>query len=182
MTNATCRRLILIIHCTQKLAKKLDPVSREPLAVTGPLGSWHANLYTIDHRQCVLFCHDRTRFVLFIPGLKKKDFHNLDFWFNDVFANTLMKCRYETRLIEKAMSCVDDLQFDTVCDRSVLGTLRTVRLMDLDGILWQFDNVMDLPMYSVSARLNERPVKTKGMKQSECLWPVKAMKDLIASL
>ncbi|NOZ09994.1 MAG: hypothetical protein GXP09_02940 [Gammaproteobacteria bacterium] len=37
----------LIIHCTQKLAKKLPDVSKEAHAETSLLGSWHANLYTI---------------------------------------------------------------------------------------------------------------------------------------
>jgi hypothetical protein len=43
-------------------------------------------------------------------------------------------------------------------------------------------NVMDLPMYSVSAQLCDRPVRVKGMKNSECLWPAEEMKkQLMAS-
>jgi len=48
-----------------------------------------------------MFCHDKTRFVLFIPGLKKNDFDNLDFWFKDLFANTMLKLGYDPELIEK---------------------------------------------------------------------------------
>lgn len=172
----------MIIHCTQKLSAKLQNVSHERLEDNNPLGDWHANLYIIDRRQCVMFCHDKTRFVLFMPGLKKTDFANLDFWFKDLFANTMLKLGYEVELIEKALSHVDDLRFDTVCDRSVQGSMRTAKLQDLDGILMDVPDVMDLPMYSVSARLNERPVTTKGMKASECLWPMKAMKVLISTL
>jgi hypothetical protein len=43
-------------------------------------------------------------------------------------------------------------------------------------------DVMDLPVYSASARLNKRPVTTRGMRASECLWPDKAMRELIGSL
>jgi len=91
----------MIIHCTQKLAAKLDNVSRDLLQDSNPLGGWHANLYVINRRQCVMFCHDKTRFVLFIPGLKKNDFDNLDFWFKDLFANTMLKLGYDPELIEK---------------------------------------------------------------------------------
>ena len=129
-----------------------------------------------------MFCHDQTRFVLFIPGLKKNDFANLDFWFKDSFANTLLKLDFEPELIEKALSHVDDLRFDTVCDRSVQGSMRTAKLLDLDGLLLGVPDVMGLPMYSVSARLNERPVTIKGMKSNECLWPVQAMRGLINNL
>ncbi|WP_420870698.1 DUF6933 domain-containing protein [Mariprofundus erugo] len=61
----------MIIHCTKKLAAKLSDVSAEPLMDSNPLGSWHANLYTIDRRNCVMFCHDQTRFVLLMVGVKK---------------------------------------------------------------------------------------------------------------
>ena len=172
----------MIIHCTKKLAAKLKNVSQEKRVDNNPLGDWHANLYVIDRRQCVMFCHDQTRFVLFKPGFKQIDFANLDFWFNDLFANTMLKMRYEPEIIEKALYYVDELRFDTECDRSVEGSMRVAESQDLYGILMDVPNVMDLPMYSVSVRLNERPVTTKGMKKRECLWPMKAMHELICSL
>ncbi len=164
----------MLVHATQKLAAKLPRVSKQPLTETNPLGSWHANLYTIDRRNCVMFCHDQTRFTLFAAGLKKTDFANLDSWFQDLFANTMLKLGYETSLLERTLSLVDPLQFDTHCDRSVQGTMRVAR-DDLDAMLWDFSNVMELPLYSASAWFCHRPVRVKGMKESECLWPDRAM-------
>jgi len=172
----------VIIHCTKKLAAKLKNVSPEKLEDNNPLGDWHANLYVIDRRQCVMFCHDKTRFVLFKPGWKESDFANMDFWFNDLFANTMLKLGYEPAVIDKALSYVDELSFDTVCDRSVQSSLRVAESQDLYGFLMHVPNVMDLPMYSVSAQLNQRPVTTKGMKNRECLWPHRAMLELIGTL
>ena len=172
----------MIIHCTQKLAAKLPIVSKTPLVDHNPLGAWHANLYVIDRRNCVMFCHDQTRFVLFMAGLKKADFANLEFWFQDLYANTMLKLGYDTALIERALSLLDPPVFDTVCDRSVQGSMRTVRLMDLDGMLTAVADVMDLPFYSASARLNRRPVTTKGMRGRECLWPDKAMEEWVSSV
>lgn len=169
----------MIIHCTHKLAAKLPGVNNAPLDETNPLGSWHANLYVVDRRNCVMFCHDQTRFVLFMAGLKKADFSNLDFWFQDLFANTMLKLDYDTRLIEKALELLDPLQFDTNCNRSVQGSMRTAKSMDLDGMLMGVPDVMDLPFYTFSTRLNHRPVTTKGMMGSECLWPDKIMKEWI---
>lgn len=164
----------MLIHCTQKLAAKLPNVSKQALTDDNPLGSWHANLYVIDRRNCIMFCHDQTRFILFMAGLQQADFANLDFWFQDLYANTMLKLGYDTALIEKAMALVDPLQFDTVCDRSVQGTMRVGR-QDLDSYLRDTSDVLDLPVYSVSARLNQRPVTTRGMKWDECLWPERAM-------
>ena len=73
-----------------KLATRLPGVSPQPLADDHPLGSWHAHHYTIDHRNCVLFCHDTTRFTLFLAGLMKREFQDLGPWVQDVFLNTLL--------------------------------------------------------------------------------------------
>jgi len=165
----------MIIHCTKKLAGKLPEVSSEPLDEASPLGSWHANIYTIDRRNCILFCHDQTRFVLFMAGLKKEHFANLNALFQDMFVNTLLKLGYDTNLIEKALARLTPTRFDTSCDRSVQGSMRTVRMMELETELWCADSVMELLPYSTSAKLNDRPVTVKGMKSSECLWPVRDM-------
>lgn len=84
--------------------------------------------------------------------------------------------------MEKALAYIDTLSFDTACDRSVQGSMRTAKMQDLDGMLLRVRDVMDLPINSVSARLNERPIRIKGMKASECLWPARAMQEFIATL
>jgi len=166
----------VIIHCTKKLASKLPTVSPEPLTEDNPLGSWHANLYVIDRQNCVMFCHDKTRFVLFMTALKKDDFANLGYWFEDLFANTLLKLDYDTDLIEKALALLTPAQFDTHCDRSVQGSMRTVSMQELHIVLSQVASVKDLPPYSASARLNDRAVSVKGMKSGQWMRPVQDMK------
>jgi hypothetical protein len=165
----------MIIHCTKKLAAKLLHVSDAPLDEPNPLGSWHANLYTIHRRNCVMFCHDKTRFVLFMAGLKQEHFANLDYYFQDLFANTLLKSGYDTHLIEKALVMLTPSRFDTHCNRSVQGSMRTVRMMELETALYHVADVMALLPYSTSAKLNDRPVTVKGMKSNECLWPLRDM-------
>jgi len=172
----------MIIHCTKKLAARLSNVSPEPLADDNPLGSWHAHFYTIDRRNCLMFCHDKTRFTLFMAGLKKPDFERLEHWFLDYFANTLLTLGYEHELIMKATDLVRELRFDTHCDRSVQGTLNIVRTYDLEGYLWQVPDVMDLLPYTTSARLCGRPVRIKGMRARECLFPDRAMKQFLMAI
>jgi hypothetical protein len=58
---------------------------------TNPLGSWHANLLTLQRRNCILLVHDETLFPLFIPCLTKPDFKALQWHFEDVLMNTLLK-------------------------------------------------------------------------------------------
>ena len=172
----------MLIHCTKRLAARLPGVSPAPLADDDPLGSWHAHHYTIDRRNCVLFCHDETRFTLFLAGLKKHEFQDLGPWFEDVWLNTLLHLGYEAELIRNAAERLDGLRFDTHTDRSVLATLNTVKSYDLDALVWQVPNVLDLPPYSVSARLSQRPIHLKGMRTRECLWSDQAMRELLRNL
>jgi hypothetical protein len=66
-----------IIYCSQRLASKLPDVSPTPLEEISPLGGWHGHLFTLDRRQCVMFCHDATRYALLMPGLQKVHFAEL---------------------------------------------------------------------------------------------------------
>lgn len=75
----------MIIHCTQKMAAKLSEVSAGTLTETSPLGSWHALLYAVNRRQCVMFCHDASRYILFLPGLVKADLAKRDRLHRELF-------------------------------------------------------------------------------------------------
>ncbi len=128
---------MITVHATKKLMAKL-PVDKDGqlllqestdyLAGRGgsevsPLGSWHANLLTLQRRNCVLLVHDQTRFPLFIPALKKADLANFNWWFCDALMNTLLKCGATDRLMDQAAAMLHCLHVDTVCDRSVQGTM-----------------------------------------------------------
>lgn len=174
----------MIIHCTKKLIKKLPQAEPIVADTAHPLGSWHANLHIVDRRQCVLFCHDKTRFALFSAGLKKHDLENLAYIFIDLFVNTLLKLGYDTALIESAAQFMQEttISFDSTCDRSVLSTMNLVFRQEVYHELMKVNNVMDLLPYSPSARLNDRPTRVKGMKRSECLWPADEMRRLLSGL
>jgi hypothetical protein len=179
----------MIIHCTQKLSAKLKSaghtVSKTLLgsdSTESSIGSWHANITTIQRRQCVVFCHDQTRFALVLIGATAKELKAIDYWFSDLLVNTLLKAGVDPALIEATSQQLPALQFDTACDRSVQGTLNQL-IQELEWTV-QYDgiSVMDLPIYSTCVRLSKRPCRIKGMKESECFWPIEEMTKLLHSM
>ncbi len=183
----------MIVHCTQKLSAKLKRagyrVSTTPLAseqfssgTEQLFGSWHANITTIQRTQCVVFCHDQTRFALVMIGATAKELKAIDYWFSDLLVNTLLKAGVDPALIEATCQPLSALQFDTACDRSVQGTLNQL-IQELDWTV-QYDGVSitDLPIYSTCVRLSKRPRRIKGMKESECFWPSEAMKQHLLTI
>jgi len=173
----------MIIHITKKLASKLQKAGFEVPAKSerqsSLLGDWHANITTIQRRQCIVFTHDQTRFTMALTGVTLKEIKNLNWWFNDLLANTMLKMDYPEALIKKALDATGELHFDTDCSRSVQGTLRLM-INGLESYTWDGTDIMDLGIYSLSRRLCDRPCNVKGQK--ECLWPTREMKAFLEAL
>ena len=177
------------LHCTQKLFAKL-PVNANgrlpntkgrPLAANdagdSPLSGWHANLLTLQRRNCVLFVHGTTRFPVLLTCLTKPDFAELDYWFQDGLMNTLLKGGANQAQLDAAARSLAPLQCDTLRDRSVQGTLNQMK-QDVEHMLW-YDRlpIENLGPYSTGVWLAERPCGVRGGK--DYVWPMKAMLALL---
>jgi hypothetical protein len=181
---------MLQIHATKKLFAKLPldesgclaegPIAPDHLtSENNPLSGWHANLLTIQRRNCVLFVHDQTRFPLLIIGLLKKDFAKLNWLFEDALMNTLLKLEANQTQLDRAAMLLSSCRFDTVCDRSVQGTMNRMA-GDFEHLLW-FDNarIEDVSPYKSSEWLADRPCNIKSRKTY--IWPKKEMLALLSN-
>lgn len=152
----------MIIHCSKALAAKLPEVSTAPLEEPSLVGSWHAHLFTLDRRQCVMFCHDDTRYCLFLAGLRKPHLAELGSkWFRDLFTATLAVIGTPDTQIKRIELVLGRVRFDTATDRSVQGSINIAR-EDLKALAFEVPNVMDLDPLKVSVWLNDRPVTIRG--------------------
>lgn len=139
-----------------------------------PLGSWHANLITLPRRNCILLVHDETLFPLFTPCLRKPDIKALQWPFEDVLMNPLLKAGASHEHIETASHILQPLAFDNQCSRSVQGTMDRM-VGDVEHTL--YFNEIDVQELS-SYRTAERPCNVKRAK--DCIWPVEAMLELLS--
>ena len=166
-----------VIHCTRKLAQKLSGVSAAPIAEAGALGSWHGHLVRFDRLQCVLFCHDETRYCLFQPRLRAPQFADLGRWHRDLFLASLATEGIADAVIARVDEALGAPRFDTKTDRSVLGTMNIAQ-WDLGAYVSREDHVMDVDALLASRHLNERPVMANGKP----LWQARAMRERVARL
>ena len=167
----------MIFHCTKALAAKLPSVSATPLSDVNPLGSWHAHLHTIDRRQCVMFCHDTARFVLFEAGLKKEQFHNLGQLHKELYLATLIVMGVPEATLKRVELAMGPARFDTATDRSVLGTMNQSRF-EFDVFLDDYNNVLDVNPLATVKWFNHRPITARGT----WLWADEEMLALVSSL
>lgn len=167
----------MIFHCTKKLAGKLPVVSAAGLLETSPLGSWHTHVYTIDRRQCVMFCHDATRFVLFQAGLRQEQFAALGKLHRELFLAALIGQGVTEPALKRVELAMGPAQFDSVTDRSVQSSLNQARF-DFDAYLEDCNNVMEVDLMDAVRWLNHRPTQARGV----WLHPDKCMLELVGRL
>ncbi len=176
------------LHATKKLLTKL-PINKDgflpknknnysaSVLTENPLSGWHANLITLQRRNCILMVHDSTRFPLLIIGLKKADFSKFNWYFEDAFMNTLLKLGANQQQLDTAVSWLGELSIDSVCDRSVQGTMNQMK-GDIEHMLWYDNaNITEISGYRTAIWLSDRPCTVKGSK--DCIWPQKAMLALL---
>lgn len=192
------------LYCTQKLIAKL-PVKEgllpegeqlqaslvecgSEIIINNPLSGWHANLVTLQRRNCVLLVHNQTRFPVFMIGLTKKDFAALDYHFADCLMNTLLKVGANEAQMQSAQELLAPVTINKSNDRSVHGTLNQMA-GDVEHMLW-YDNaqIMDCSPYKTAAWLADRPCSVKSRREGaaksakDCIWPVDAMLQLLDGL
>ena len=160
----------MILHCTQKLAAKLPEVSTTPLCETSPRGSWHAHLYPVDRRECVLFCHDTTRYMMFLPGVRKEQFADLGRLHRELFLATLAEQGVAAGVLKRVELALGPASFDSATDRSVLSSMNVAR-SNMDCLKIRVDHISDLDPLETARWLNERPVTIRG----KWVFPADAM-------
>jgi hypothetical protein len=182
------------LHVTKKLLAKLPidhqgllPVqtanqgcfrdSQASTLAANPLSGWHANLLLMQRRQCIILIHDTTRFAVFIPCLTKPDFANLNNLFIDCFINSLLKCGANQVQLETTQQLMAPLQIDSVCNRSVQGTMNRMA-GDIENFL-HYDqvDVSQITGNRIGAWLAARPCNIKGQK--DYVIPVEPMLGLL---
>lgn len=61
-----------LIKCTKKLLDEFPQKTPSEVPQENNLGSWHANIFNIEKRKCVLVTNDLTLYAMFIHCLGHK--------------------------------------------------------------------------------------------------------------
>jgi hypothetical protein len=162
-----------LIHCTQKLLAEIPDRLIDPSA---PGERWHANLLRIDRRKCVLFTHDATLYSVFVPGLKKPDFEQLDAVFGQRLFKALLWDEFPQAQIEWMLEACRVIRFTRSSNRSVLGSMNDIRFhvglhVEHDGGLASVD------LAQLHHELNRIPFAAVGYQ-----YPVEQLREYLGQV
>ncbi|MDR3603264.1 MAG: hypothetical protein P4L38_01425 [Syntrophaceae bacterium] len=113
----------MIIRCTQKLLAELKIGLMHEPSENDPFWSWHANVFHVERRKCVLITNDMTLFTMFIPGLKKPDFKSFHFVIGEHLFKNLLYENIPQPQIEAVLSQCRNMTFQKTTNRRVLGSM-----------------------------------------------------------
>ncbi len=111
------------LHCTAKLLSELKIQSKDALPASDYMNSWHANLFRIDRRKCVIFTHDKTLYSFLALGLTKPDFQTFKEVFRQGLFKSLIANEIPQKQLERFISVNHDIEFGKTNNRSVLGSM-----------------------------------------------------------
>ena len=163
--------MALLIHCTQKLLAEIPERFIDPSASGA---GWHANLLRFDRRKCVLFTHDETLYSVFVPGLRKPEFEQLDAVFGQRLFKALVWDAFPQMQIERMLEACRVVRFTRSSNRSVLGSMNDMRFQ-IGAYLEHDGGLTSVDLAQLHHELNRTPFGAIGYR-----YPVKRLQEYLA--
>ena len=150
----------VLIRCTRKCLAEIPDRLVDPSAEGE---GWHANLFRVERRKCVLFTHDTTLYSVFVPGVKKPEFEHMDEVFGQRLFKTLLWDEFPQAQIETMLDRCRSVRFTRSNNRSVLGSMNDLRFQ-IEVHVAQDGGLEHIDMVDLHHRLNRVPMGAVGYR------------------
>lgn len=167
---------MLQLHCSKKMITKMPSIqpnlkilSEKPLSVV----NWHAHLVRYQRKQCLFFCNDESRYLLFAPAVTKPSFQAIHLLFLNLLEGELKRLRIAQVCLDFYLNAHTPMTYDTETQRSVTGSLN-LTYKDLGYYLHDQD-VSKLDLNACHNWINQRPMGIHG----KYVFPEEAMFEQI---
>jgi hypothetical protein len=113
-----------VIACTKKLFD-LNNFSVSPIPEVGyrPLNSWHAHLFKVGRKNCVMIMNDLTRYQVVLYGVRKEHFKDFDNLFLKNLEIVLKADQFSDQEVNLFLSNMDKFIYTKTHNRSIVGSL-----------------------------------------------------------
>ncbi len=166
---------MLTIQCTKKLSEKLlaklDNINSE---TTDSLYAWHANLFLLNRRNCVILMNNKTCFSIVLYGLKKKDFERFGMIVIETIYENLRAEGFDHQVIERYIKNAKDQIYTKTTERSVIGQMNDITLMTQYIVE---DYILDKDTVN-TIELNKCNNRSPMVKRKYC-YAIDALKDAL---
>ncbi|EEM11090.1 MULTISPECIES: DUF6933 domain-containing protein [Bacillus] len=165
-----------LIQCTKKLADAMEiKTEKIDLSDSNTLNCWHANLFTINRKKCVIVMNNITRYHFMIYGVTKKDLRNLEMLFKKDLVTNLLLDGIEPEVIEQYLNQDPTIQYAATNNRSIISQMNESVFMINDYFYNEL--VVKKSDFINMAELNHCLNRTIMLKLPK--YPVEMMRDVL---
>lgn len=162
----------MIIQLTKKLADEMKMnVSKTDFTNENQLFCWHANIFKMGRKKCVIVMNNVTRYNFMLYGLVKKDFTNFEELVKENIKTNLLCDEIDLEIVESYMSKLGDVQYSSTSDRSILSQMNDMIFMIDHYFYHETERGNAISLYDLNRKLNDTI-----MTKLPLYYPYKMMK------
>ena len=163
-----------LIKCTAKLRKEMGLKDSALFAGEAPssgLGSWHANLLTIQRHKFVLFANDKTLFNFITPDVRRSEIRELHKLFLTYLHPVLAQEDFTRQQRDSIASEYDKIAYARSNNRSVLGSMNDLAF-NYEYRIMMLGSLHSPEMPKIISELNRMP-----MGALQYAYPIEILKQ-----
>jgi len=154
-----------IIRCTAKLLNELATKPTIEPSQSPSWCNWHANLFWVDRKKCVLFTNDQTLYSFFVHSMKKPLFENSAEVFRLGLFKSLMSEGFPMQQVEYVLSKHRHIVIAKSSSRSILGSMNDLAFQ-IKSLIDAMGGLANADLPEIGRDLNRVPMSAIKYKVS----------------
>ena len=161
----------MILQATKKMQDFVGVKTAEVPDGTEQFQSWHANLFYLNRKKCLLLTHNESIYSLFLYNVVKKEVPTLTERIKKQLKEQMRRDDFTIAQIAHMLESLGEIHYAKTSDRSVLGYMNDM----VHAVKWyaEYDGTVDVS--DLNRRINETPYK-----KAEFAYPKDELKHLLS--
>ena len=145
----------MILQATKKMQDFTGVKTAEVPDETDHFECWHANLFYLNRKKCLLITHNESIYSLFLYNVVKKEVPTLMARIKEQLKEQMRRDDFTIALIAYMLESLGEIRYAKTSDRSVLGYMNEM----VHAVKWyaEYDGTVDVT--DLNRRINETPYK-----------------------
>ena len=153
----------MILQSTKKLQDFAGVKTAEVPDETERFQSWHANLFYLNRKKCLLITHTESLYSVFLYNVSKKEVPTLTERIREQLKEQMRRDDFTIAQIACMLESLGEIRYAKTSDRGVLGLMNDM----VHAVKWhvEYDGTVDV--FDLNRRLNAKPYKKAGFAYSK---------------
>lgn len=149
----------MYIQLTKKLSDEMKIKTVKPdLSNENQLFCWHANIFKIGRKKCVLVMNNVTRYCFVMYGLLKKDFTNFEELIKRSIVTNFLANEFDVEKVDQYMKQLGEVQYTATSDRSIISQMNDMIYLAESYVYHRLEEDEIISLLHLNLDLNDTPL------------------------